>query len=145
MSKRFKSILLIGSLALLFLLGQCKNEEDPTPANPNAPIVRADFTGDTFSRQFSGEVSGSVLFAKRSDNSMQVTIQLVNAPGLHPAHIHNQTDRIIVDLDGVENNKSVTDVDASILTYEDLTRLKGYVAVHRSPQDFDVIGRVDLN
>ncbi len=107
----------------------------------------------TVSKQFNlisksnPSINGTVTFAKRDDAATLVTIQLkgTTAGATHPAHIHANTaaegGNIILDLTNVDgaSGKSETVVktlkDGSLVTYEQLININGYVNVHFSSTD----------
>ncbi len=92
-------------------------------------------------------ISGTVTFAKRSDNKTLITIQLsgTQSGNSHPAHIHFDnaatTGGIAVDLEPINGGtgKSETLVDklndGSTISYEALIDFDGYVNVHLSTTD----------
>ena len=96
-------------------------------------------------------INGTVTFAERDDDLVVITIQLTgtSSGASHPAHIHAnsaaETGGIILDLTDVDGStgKSETIVnalnDGTLLTYEDLLALDGYVNVHLSATDLGTL------
>lgn len=92
-------------------------------------------------------ISGTVTFAKRSDNKTVITIQLsgTQSGNSHPAHIHFDnaatTGGIAIDLEpingGTGKSETVIDKlnDGSTISYESLIDFDGYVNVHSSTTD----------
>ena len=121
------------------------SEDDPMPQ----------LTGD--SKQFAlasksnPAISGTVTFSKRDDNATLITVQLsgTSAGGSHPAHIHASTaaegGAILLDLIAIDgaSGKSETAVkalnDGSLITYDQLISMDGYVNVHFSSSDLGTL------
>lgn len=131
--------------ASLLLLEGCK-KDDIAPVSPKPQNPKPALTGETTVYQLLGTASGTATFAKRVDNSTLITIQLTDASGLHPAHIHNSADRIVIDLTNVDgNNKSESEVPSIVMTYAELINLNGgYIAVHISTSDFGIYSQANI-
>jgi hypothetical protein len=144
------SFLLLASM--MFFMG-C-SEDDPKPQ----------LNGD--SKQFvlvsksNPAISGTVTFAQRDDAATLITVQLngTSAGGNHPAHIHASTaaegGAILLDLTAIDgaSGKSETVVtalnDGSLISYDQLINLDGYVNVHLSSSDLATLiaqGDIGLN
>jgi hypothetical protein len=93
------------------------------------------------------DISGTVKFSERSDNTTLVTIDLdgTTSGNTHVAHIHEndaaETGDIIIDLNTIpgSSGKSETIVselnNGTDITYNELLELNGYVNVHLSASD----------
>lgn len=113
----------------------------------SGPSLTGDNKTFTLSEKSASGVNGNVTFAKRSDNSTLITIQLTgtSSGGDHPAHIHTNSaaegGNIILDLENVNGGtgKSETVVttlnDGTAISYEELIAIDGYVNVHASSSD----------
>jgi len=141
MKNLFKLSTLPGLLlaGMIFFIG-CK-KDDP---KPQLTGINKQFK--LFSKTNPG-ISGTVTFAKRDDDATLVTVQLngTSAGASHPAHIHANTAAesggILLDLTAIDgaSGKSETVVktlkDGSVITYDQLINLNGYVNVHLSTSD----------
>ena len=137
-----KKFLQLGKLSCLLLMSALLivgcGKEDPQPQLTGTSKQYSLFS------QSNPAISGTVTFAKRSDNATLITVKLngTSAGGSHPAHIHAntaaETGGIILDLTSVDGatGKSETIVsklkDGTAVTYEQLIDLNGYVNVHVS-------------
>ena len=153
----FRSTLLIltGSILLLQALTNCSDDDEGAP--PPGPQLTGNIEQYTvFSRSDPG-ISGTAEFAERDDGVTVITISLngTAAGGDHPSHIHanNATDggAILVDLVNVdgETGVSVTEIsalnDGTVVTYNDLINIDGYINVHLSTADLvTLIGQGDV-
>lgn len=131
--------------ALIYLSGCNDDDDEPQPQ----------LTGDSKTFVLApvspSATSGTVTFAERDDDKVLVTIQLTGTQSgnTHPAHIHAnsaaETGAIILDLTAVNgaDGKSETVVnalnDGTVVTYEDLLALDGYVNVHASESDLGTL------
>jgi hypothetical protein len=131
--------------ASLMYLNSCSKKSDPGPQ----------LTG--VSKQFAlapksnSAISGTVTFAKRSDNTTLITVLLTGtqAGGSHPAHIHANTavegGGILLDFTPVNGatgkSETVTKAlnDGTPISYEDLIAFNGYVNVHASSTDLGTL------
>lgn len=120
----------------------CDDDNDPGPQ----------LTGDSETYDVVAKlpgISGTVTVAERDDGKVVVTIQLSGAQAgtTHPAHIHANTAAeggpIILDLNPVTDGRSETVVDAlndgTVLTYDALREVDGYVNVHLSDTDLGTL------
>lgn len=105
-------------------------------------------------------ISGTVKFAKRSDNTTLVTINLIGttSANTHVAHIHEnsaaETGGIIIDLNSISGNNGVSETvvkelnNGTDITYSELLLLNGYVNVHASATDLSTLiaqGDIGIN
>ena len=128
-------VLCLCLIASLSLLEACK-KDDLAPA-------KAPLTGEKKEYALTGSISGTVTFAKRSDNSTLVTIKLSDTDS-HPAHVHDANGNIVIDF-GIINNSTSKDVSSTTITYDSLIDLRnGYIAIHASSKDFRVIASSPL-
>lgn len=96
-------------------------------------------------------ISGMVYFYKRNNGETLAKLVLTNTPenGVHPAHIHNNSAAegggIAVSFTPVDGTSgmSYTNIaaldDGTAISYEALLDFDGYINVHLSPADLDVI------
>ena len=121
------------------------SKDDPMPQ----------LTGDTkqfaLSSKSNAAISGTVTFSKRDDNATLITVQLsgTSSGGSHPAHIHASTaaegGAILLDLIAIDGTtgKSETAVkalnDGSLISYDQLISMDGYVNVHLSSGDLGTL------
>jgi uncharacterized surface protein with fasciclin (FAS1) repeats len=117
------------------------------PAPPPAPAS----TTYTLNEVDESGVSGTATFTKVSDTETEVAIALTGTPedGVHPAHIHVGSNPpgggIHIDLGTVDGTsgegvKIVTETDAGDpITYEDLIAYDGYINVHLSATQLNVV------
>lgn len=146
MKKKIEWIVLLGIITSAFWLSACK-EDSETPLNPPPTQgPKAALTGEKTILQMNGANSGTATLAQRADGSTLVTIQISDAPGIHPSHIHDSRDRILFDLTNVVGGGPIeTDVPADKIMYDNLINLRGgYIAVHASSSDFTLIARADF-
>jgi hypothetical protein len=90
------------------------------------------------------DISGTVKFAERSDNSTLVTIDLdgTSSGETHVAHIHEnsaaETGGIVIDLNSISGSSGMSETvvselnDGTPITYSELLMLNGYTNVHAS-------------
>ena len=133
------------SACLVYLSSCSKKYVDPGPQLTGASKQFA------LAAKSNSGVSGTVTFAKRSDNATVITVQLTGtqAGGTHPAHIHANTavegGGILLDFTPVDGatGKSETVAkalnDGTPVTYEDLLAFNGYVNVHASSSDLGTL------
>ena len=93
------------------------------------------------------DISGTVKFEERSDNSTIVTIELegTSSGETHVAHIHEnsaaETGDIIIDLNSISGSSGMSETvvtelnDGTPITYSELLMLNGYTNVHLSETD----------
>jgi cell wall assembly regulator SMI1 len=130
-------------VSMIYFAG-CR-EDDPKPQ----------LTGDT--KQFAlasvsnPAISGNITFSKRDDNATLITVQLsgTSSGTSHPAHIHANTAAeggpILLDLTAIDgaSGKSETIVkalnDGSLITYDQLINIDGYVNVHLSSSNLSTL------
>lgn len=98
-------------------------------------------------------ISGQIVFEERMNGFALATISIMNTPddGMHPAHIHENsaamTGGILFTFNPVngETGMSVSDTrsgqgeDEASFTYADILEVDGYVNVHLSMEELDVI------
>ncbi|AFU68595.1 hypothetical protein P700755_001745 [Psychroflexus torquis ATCC 700755] len=118
-------------------------------------IGQNELTGETISYDLNERdvpgINGTVVFAKRVNQTTLVSINLTGTPagGRHPAHIHENdiatTGNIIVGLNPVigDSGISKTQVEALVggaaVTYTELLTINAYINVHLSNADLDTI------
>ncbi len=131
--------------ASLVYLSSCSKKSDP---GPQLTGVSKQFA---LAAKSNSGISGTVTFAKRSDNATVITVQLTGtqAGGSHPAHIHANTavegGGILLDFAPVDGatgkSETVTKAlnDGTLITYEDLLAFNGYVNVHASSSDLGTL------
>lgn len=134
-------------LAMVVLFASCK-KDDPAPQAPQLTGTSKQFKLFAVSNP---AISGTVTFAKRSDNATVVTLQLTgtSSTASHPAHIHAnsaaETGAIVLDLAPVSGatGKSETIVTAlnngTAVTYEQLINFDGYVDAHLSSANLSTL------
>lgn len=138
---RFLKLTAVTCLMMVFI-SACDDDDDKNDG-PNLTGESKTYTLNTVANP---NVSGTVKFEERSDNSTLVTIDLDGTTsGTHPAHIHEnsaaETGSIIIDLNAVPSGsgKSETIVNelnnGTEITYDELLMLNGYVNVHLSATD----------
>lgn len=147
------SFLSIVLFSLLFSVG-CSKDDYNSPQPPKDDSI-AQLVGEPkkfvlFSKS-NPAISGTVTFQKRSDAATVITLQLVGttAGQSHPAHIHATTaaegGAILLDLSPVigATGKSETIVsklnDGSVITFEQLLTIDGYVNVHLSANELSTL------
>ncbi len=134
MKIRFSYLLPIGA-ALVFAMAGCDDDDDPQIVASEEYVL---------SSVSDPAISGTVTFAKRSDNKSVITIDLngTQAGNSHPAHIHGnsavQGGGILLDLTNVDGADGMSETivetlnDGTPITYEQLLEFDGYVNVHAS-------------
>lgn len=118
-----------------------------------------DLTGEsreyTFVSNTDTEVVGTVTFHERNDGQTRAEIILEDFPeGSHPVHIHmntaadsgdavytfanveGPTDTLTVDIDSLDDGTSIT--------YQEFLDFNGYIDVHRSDDDDEIIAHTDI-
>ncbi|NHF58543.1 hypothetical protein FK220_004290 [Flavobacteriaceae bacterium TP-CH-4] len=135
-----------GVMILFFV--SCSDDDDQ--GAPIDPVI-----GDTKVYELRSvtdpDISGTATFADNGDNSVTVTIALVNTPdgGQHPAHIHFNTAAegggIAVTLGTVDGTTGESEItfseldDGTPISYSDLLTFDGYINVHLSADDLDTL------
>jgi Cu/Zn superoxide dismutase len=128
--------------ALVFT--SCKDKDDAPLPIPETKVYELMSVADP-------NIEGTATFVKLNDGTTSITLQLTGTPagGRHPAHIHANTAAeggdIIVSLQTVNGatGRSVTIVramdDGTPVSFEDLLDIDGYINVHLSANQLDVI------
>src|SRR5258706_7202973 len=124
--------------ASLVYLSSCSKKSDPGPQLTGVSKQYA------LAAKSNSGISGTVTFAKRSDNATVITVQLTGtqAGGSHPAHIHANSAAegggIVLDFTAVDGSTGKSETvtkalnDGTPVSYEDLIAFDGYVHVHAS-------------
>lgn len=132
-----------------FFLG-CSNDDDNMNPPDDERTVINQTSYDLQARSDSG-VTGTATFKENSDNTLTVELDLQNTPmgGEHPAHIHFNTAAegggialTLGTVDGDTGESSVTFNaldDGTPITYAELINFDGYINVHLSSTQLDVI------
>ena len=128
-------------IGLLFGLTSCNKDEEGVP-----PLSGE---SKTFSFWSDGNMRGTVVFAKRSDNSTQITIEVTGTePGaILPAFFNLGTAAepkgILLILTAVDGGESVTNIAALIdgtpITYDQLIAYDGNITLHKSFKELGTI------
>jgi len=96
-------------------------------------------------------ISGTALFSERTDGTTLIQLDIQGTPdgGMHPAHIHANTAAeggdIIVSLGMVDGTTGMNAIqvealdDETEITYSELLDIDGYINVHLSADQLDVI------
>jgi len=133
--------ILLANIVLILVVSSCnKDTEGPSP-----------LTGDITLYSFSSTATleGTVEFAKRSDNSTQISIDITggSAGDSYPAFLNLGTAAdskgILLVLTTVENGESISNVatlnDGSPITYDQLIDYDGNISIHKSNNDLGTI------
>lgn len=135
MKNYFKTALWSVLIALFaFTVVSCNNDdedEEPQVMTKTYTLVDA---GNNLG------LTGTATFERINDNDTRVTLSVPNAPGVHPAHIHDGSiaspGPVAIALTEVVNGTSVTTIMASSGTsFDDLLDYNGYINVHLSADD----------
>ncbi|WP_035756096.1 CHRD domain-containing protein, partial [Hugenholtzia roseola] len=138
MKKIFKVQFFAILLALFaFTFTSCNNDDDDEPQ----------VTMRTYSLVDAGNnlgLSGTATFERTANNGTRVTLSVPNAPGVHPAHIHDGSitspGGIAFMLTDVVNGMSVTEIPASSgTTFDQMLTYNGYINVHLSADELETI------
>lgn len=136
------TLIMISASAVYF--SACDDDDD-------GPSLTGDNKVYTLNSVSNPAISGTVTFAKRTDNAVLVTIQLsgTQSGSSHPAHIHNDnaatTGSIAVDFEPVDGatGRSETIIEqlnnGTPVTYEELIEFDGYVNVHLSETNLSTL------
>lgn len=96
-------------------------------------------------------IDGTALFSERKDGTTLVELNINGTPdgGMHPAHIHANTaaegGAIIIDLATVDGSTGMSAIqiealkDGTEVSYDELLDIDGYINVHLSAEQLDVI------
>lgn len=96
-------------------------------------------------------ISGTATFIENSDNTVTIELELSNTPagGVHPAHIHANTAAeggdVLLTLGAVDGDTGTSSItiaaldDGSAITYDQFLELDGYINVHLSADELEVI------
>jgi hypothetical protein len=141
------------SLALVSVLAvfsSCSKDESMSTPTGSESGMRVEETTYELHSVVDSTIYGTATF-KKVGNKTKVTIELEGTPedGMHPAHIHYNSAEvgggIAVSLNMVdgESGKSVTIVDklddGTPISYEELLMFNGYINVHLSMEQLNVI------
>ena len=143
MKKLFKSLILV--LPLVVLMG-CSSDDHITP-------IPSSQTSKTFALGSidDNNVNGTAKFIKNEDESVTVELDFTAIPtgGMHPAHIHYNTAAegggIAITLGTVSGTTGFSTMtftsldDGTPVTYEELLSFDGYINVHESDSQLDII------
>lgn len=118
-----------------------------------------DLTGESSEFSFisdtDAEVNGTITFHERTDGQTRAEIILENFPeGSHPVHIHTNTAAdsgdVVYTFDNVEGPTDTLTVDIDTLddgtsiTYQEFVDFNGYIDVHQSDDDNQIIAHTDI-
>ncbi|SFN76452.1 hypothetical protein SAMN04487989_103267 [Bizionia echini] len=119
-------------------------------------IGQNELTGNTMSYDLNEldvpGISGTIMFSERADGSALSVISIMNTPadGMHPAHIHmgsvaNAPGDILYTFPVVDGNTGMSKTniseleDGTVFGYEEIINVDGYVNVHLSAAQLDVL------
>ena len=140
MKKIILSILVVPA----FVATSCSDDDIYDPLNPigDSKVYELQAVSDP-------AITGTATFNRNQDNSTTIELELEGASGseIHPAHIHFnsvfETGEIAIDLNGVENGTSTTDIttlnDGTSISYTDLMEFDGYLNIHLGTEGPDVL------
>ena len=142
-----RSLLLALLLTFAVVLGACTGGGDTDDDTDGG--VTADLSYDLVDTAYA-DVSGTVEFAELANGDIQATIDLgttAQADSNYPAHIHvgdaGSGGDIVVGLENVVDGESVTTFneleDGTAITIGDLEAYDGYVNIHLSAADLDIV------
>lgn len=131
-------------LAVVAGLASCSDDDDVTPP---------EFVGDskeyTLNELGDSGVTGTVTFNENEDGTATVDFDLNGTEdgSVHPAHIHMgnaaEGGEIVVTFEPITDGESTTDVatndDGESVTYEELINYDGYINVHLSEDQLDIV------
>lgn len=118
-----------------------------------------DLTGESSEFSFisdtDAEINGTVTFHERTDGQTRAEIILEDFPeGSHPVHIHTNTAAdsgdVVYTFDNVEGPTDTLTVDIDTLddgtsiTYQEFVDFNGYIDVHQSDDDNQIIAHTDI-
>lgn len=130
----------------LFLFFNCSGDDNITPI-PSSQISKS----YALSSIDDNNVSGTAKFINNEDNSITVELDFTAIPtgGTHPAHIHYNTaaegGTIAISLGTVDGNTGFSTItfttldDGTPITYDELMSFDGYINVHESDSQLNVI------
>ena len=138
-------------IAMPFLFWSCDNDDDVV--NPTPPEFEGESKVYELNAVANPDISVTATFMENEDGTTTVEIELQNTPagGTHPAHIHfNSAEEggdIGISLNPVDGTTgmSMTQVmsldgeDGDSISYEGLLEFDGYINVHLSAEQLDVI------
>lgn len=139
--QKFFKVMMVASMATVFIAA-C-NEDDDAEAIGLTGVSKT-YTLNSVSDP---DISGTVKFAERDDNTTVVTIDLngTSSGNTHPAHIHEntaaETGGIIIDLNSINGGTGMSETivtklnNGTAITYDELLMLNGYTNVHLSTAD----------
>jgi hypothetical protein len=137
------TLLAVAATGIYF--SSCDDDDD------NGPSLTGDEEVYTLNSVSNPGISGTVTFAKQTDNAVLITIELsgTQSGNSHPAHIHFDnaatTGGIALDFTPVDGGtgRSETVVtqlnDGTAITYEQLIDFDGYVNVHLSATELSTL------
>ena len=144
-----KKALFCGVTAFFLLMISCDDDEIMNPINPigETKIYTLESVSDP-------NVFGTATFIRNEDNSTSVQLEIENLPtnADNPAHIHLNTalegGEVVIELKPVKSGRSnttITHTDEGMeITYTDLMVFNGYLDVHLSEEQPEVILKVDI-
>lgn len=143
MKKLFKLLILV--LPIAIMMG-CSSDDHITPI-PSSQTSKSYALGSLDDNN----VNGTAKFIKNEDNSITVELDFTAIPtgGMHPAHIHFNTaaegGSIAITLGTVSGNTGFSTItfsafdDGTPITYDELLNFDGYINVHESDSQLDII------
>ncbi len=133
--KKSITVLMMCTVAILLIAGSgCNKDDDTTPARTTTYTLNA--------KHVLG-VSGTVTFTETSSNSVTIDIALTSAPdGTHPAELRKNSavegGAVVITLNPVDATGNSSTLETS-LTYTQLIAYDGFIQVHKSTSEPDVI------
>jgi len=134
--------------SLIFIVSCEKNDEEPEAEPPKETGTSKTFNLFLTSTSLP---EGTVKFSELDDNTTKVEISIsgLDASGIHPAHIHNNSGAegggIAISLENLDGStgKSETIIaqqdDGTSVTYNDLLNFDGHVNVHLSESELSTL------
>jgi len=139
--QKFFKVMLVAFMATVFMAA-CNEDDDSSDIGLTG--ISKTYTLNSVSNP---DISGTVKFAERDDNTTLVTIDLdgTASGNTHVAHIHEntavETGGIIIDLNSINGETGMSETvvtklnNGTAITYEELLTLNGYTNVHLSAAD----------